>query len=196
MVTDSRSASQAKLEQRTGQQLPAIARSAIARALGLPQSKVDESDEALHLPGACFVTLMQHGKLRGCVGSLEARTLLADVKANAVAAALQDTRFLPLTPLELPHTQIEVSLLSPMQSLVFHTEAEALALLRPGVDGLVLRYRAYCSTFLPQVWAQLPTPADFLAHLKYKAGLAPDFWANDLHLQRYTVSQWKEGEAL
>jgi AMMECR1 domain-containing protein len=51
------------------------------------------------------------------------------------------------------------------------------------------------STFLPQVWEQLPDPADFLAHLKRKAGLSMDFWADQVCLSRYTVNKWKEAAA-
>jgi len=75
------------------------------------------------------------------------------------------------------------------------SEADALARLRPNVDGVVLEYGHYRSTFLPQVWEQLPDPAEFLAHLKRKAGLSMDFWAEQVRLSRYTVSKWKEGAA-
>jgi AmmeMemoRadiSam system protein A len=179
-----------------GQTLLAIARAAIAQALGQAPVPVDETDEALQKFGACFITLTQLGRLRGCIGSLEARrTLLADVKANAVAAALQDLRFEPLTPAELSTTDIEVSLLSSMQPLHFDSEAQALAQLRPGKDGVVFEFGRHRSTFLPQVWEQLPTTPEFMAHLKRKAGLAPDFWAPGIRLHRYTVSKWKERES-
>lgn len=179
-----------------GRVLLPIARAAIARALG-QTSEADESAPWLREPGACFVTLTQHGQLRGCIGSLQARrSLLADVKANAVAAALQDSRFPPLRPAELGHTEVEVSLLSPMQPLTFANEAEALAQLRPGVDGVVFEFGGRHSTFLPQVWEQLPEPAEFMAHLKHKAGLPASFWADGVRLQRYTVSKWKETDAV
>jgi AmmeMemoRadiSam system protein A len=181
--------------QASGASLLALARAAIAQALGQAPVAVDESAEPLHVFGASFVTLTLHGQLRGCIGSLEARrTLLADVKANAVAAALHDPRFAPLTPAELVRTEIEVSVLSALQALPFDNEAHALAQLRPGMDGVVLKFQRYSSTFLPQVWTQLPSPAEFLAHLKYKAGLPPDFWAEGLQLYRYTVHKWKESE--
>jgi hypothetical protein len=71
-------------------------------------------------------------------------------------------------------------------------EASALATLRPNIDGVVFEYRHFRSTFLPQVWEQLPDPAEFLAQLKRKAGLPMDFWAEPVRLSRYTVSKWKE----
>lgn len=178
-----------------GQTLLPIARAAIAAALGRTTEAVEGAVWLQEL-GACFVTLTQQGQLRGCIGTLEARRpLLADVKANALAAAFQDPRFSPLTVTELTHTRIEVSLLSPMQAMSFDSEAHALAQLQPGIDGVVLEFERYRSTFLPQVWEQLPRASEFIAHLKRKAGLPPGFWAEGLRLQRYTVSKWKEGEA-
>ena len=177
-----------------GQTLLPIARASIAGALG---QHLDAREEApwLQEPGACFVTLTQQGELRGCIGTLEARRpLLADVKANARAAAFQDPRFSPLVARELEHTEIEVSLLSSMQAMAFSSQADALAQLRPGVDGVLFEYGHFRATFLPQVWEQLPAASAFMAHLKRKAGLSPDFWAPDVRMQRYTVSKWKEAD--
>lgn len=175
-----------------GPALLAIARAAISSALGHPL-QADESPPWLQEPGATFVTLTKQGELRGCIGSLEAhRPLLADVKANALAAAFRDTRFSPLAEDELDDVRVEVSLLSPLSPLVFVSEQDALQQLRPDVDGIVFEYGAYRSTFLPQVWEQLPEPAEFMAHLKYKAGLSPGFWADGIKLSRYSVSKWKE----
>ncbi len=177
-----------------GKTLLPIARAAISTAVGQPL-QADEAAKWLHEVGACFVTLTRQGQLRGCIGTLEARRpLLADVKANAVAAALQDPRFAPLTAAELARTEIEVSLLSPLQAMQFESESHALDQLHPGVHGVVLEFERYRSTFLPQVWEQLPTAVEFMAHLKRKAGLPPNFWAPGLRLQRYTVSQWKESD--
>ena len=169
-----------------------IARSSIAYALGQVHEAAEDA-VWLQEKGACFVTLTQEGQLRGCIGTLEAhRTLLEDVKANAKAAAFQDPRFSPLESAEFNYTEIEVSLLSPMQALNFSNEQDALAQLQPGMDGVVFEFGRYRSTFLPQVWEQLPATSDFMAHLKHKAGLRPDFWAEEVRLYRYSVSKWKE----
>jgi len=175
-----------------GATLLPIARAAIAGALG--QHAVAQVDAPwLQEPGASFVTLTQNGALRGCIGTLEVRqTLLADVQSNALAAAFHDPRFAPLTAHELEATDIEVSVLSALQHLHFGSEADALSQLRPGIDGVVFAFGHHRSTFLPQVWEQLPDPRTFMAHLKRKAGLAPDFWADGITLQRYTVTKWTE----
>jgi AmmeMemoRadiSam system protein A len=171
-----------------------LARAAIAHELGRPHT-ADDSAPWLQDSGACFVTLTQGGDLRGCIGTLQAhRPLLSDVRANALAAAFRDPRFAPLSARELERTEVEVSLLSPMQALQVGSEAEVLAQLRPGIDGVVFEFGARRSTFLPQVWEQLPAVDDFMAHLKRKAGLPAGFWHAEVRLQRYTVSKWKESE--
>lgn len=175
-----------------GDILLAIARSAISRVFSV-RHEVDESPPWLAEPGACFVTLTQHGELRGCIGTLEAhRPLLHDVKANAVAAAFRDPRFSPLTHDELPHIAVEVSLLTPPLPMQFHSEKDALEQLRPNEDGVIFSFLHFRSTFLPQVWEQLPTPRQFMAHLKHKAGLPADFWSPEVQLSRYSVEKWKE----
>lgn len=175
-----------------GSVLLPIARAAISRALGVPQT-ADESAPWLAEQGACFVTLTQYGELRGCIGTLEPhRSLLDDVKSNAVSAAVRDPRFAPLSTAELGITRIEVSLLSATEPMTFVDEDDALAQLRPGVDGVVFEYRYHRSTFLPQVWEQLPTPQTFIAHLKRKAGLPEEFWADGITLARYTVTKVSE----
>lgn len=175
-----------------GKILLPIARAAISNALDIPMS-ADESAPWLNEPAACFVTLTQRGELRGCIGSLEAhRSLLSDIKHNAVYAALQDTRFMPLTADELEITDIEVSLLTPAQTMEFRDEADALSQLRPGLDGVIFEFGRYRSTFLPQVWEQLPGSRQFIAHLKQKAGLPADFWDDNVKLSRYSVTKFSE----
>lgn len=179
-----------------GSVLLPIARASIARVLGLPH-QADESAGWLSEFGACFITLTQEDELRGCIGSLQAhRPLLADVKNNAVAAALHDPRFLPLSRDEFDITEIEISLLSPTQPMAFRDEIDALTQLRPQLDGVVFEYQAYRSTFLPQVWEQLPHPQQFMAQLKRKAGLPDDFWHEEVRLSRYSVSKWREADLM
>jgi len=185
-----------KMSDQRGEVLLPIARAAIARVLNVPHT-ADESAPWLAEHGACFVTLTQFGELRGCIGSLQAhQPLLADVKGNAVSAALQDPRFTPLSAEEFDITTVEISLLSSTQAMEVRDEADALAQLRPGVDGIVFEYGRYRSTFLPQVWESLAQPRDFLGMLRRKAGLPDDFWAAEVKLSRYTVTKWSESDLL
>ena len=177
-----------------GKLLITLARAAISSQFGLPFSVRDEAP-FLQRPGATFVTLRHNGQLRGCIGSLGLhRRVIDDVRANARAAAFQDPRFKPLRFEELSSIQIEVSLLSALQPMTFLDQGDALTQLRPGIDGIVLEYRGNPATFLPQVWENLPEPRAFLAELRRKAGLAPDFWDDGLRLSRYTVAKWAEPE--
>jgi hypothetical protein len=89
---------------------------------------------------------------------------------------------------------LEVSVLSALEPMRFTDERDALRQLRAGIDGVVFEYGHHTGTFLPQVWEDFREPADFLAHLKYKAGLPPDFWDVEVRLLRYTVSKWRESD--
>lgn len=178
-----------------GATLLKLARSEIASRLGQEAAPLPKASW-LAEPGASFVTLTRQGELRGCIGTLEAhRPLGLDVRENAVAAAFRDPRFMPLSRAEFEDIRVEVSLLSPAEPMTVAREEDALAALRPNIDGVVFEYGHFRSTFLPQVWEQLPEPAEFLAHLKRKAGLSMDFWSEHVRLSRYTVSKWKESRA-
>jgi len=177
-----------------GRVLLPLARTAIATQLGLDRQD-NEGPQWLLRQGACFITLMRDAKLRGCIGTLRAHRALADdVKANAVAAAFRDPRFPPIAAEEFPAVALEISVLSALEPMRFEDEPDALRQLRRGTDGLVFEYGHHTSTFLPQVWEEFREPADFIAHLKYKAGLPPDFWDSAVKLSRYTVFKWRESD--
>lgn len=184
------------LSDEQGARLVRLARAALNASVGAPSVGI-ESDADLQMPGATFVTLTQAGQLRGCIGSLQPhRPLAEDVRANAVAAALHDPRFEPVTAREAPTLRVEVSVLTPARPLSHTDQAHALRQLQPGVDGVVLecvyRGRKHRSTFLPQVWEQLPDVVSFMAHLKAKAGLAQDFWSPEVKLSVYRVQKFLE----
>ena len=171
-----------------------IARASIASELGKPHA-ADESAPWLRAHGASFITLNLDQKLRGCIGSLQAhRALLDDVKANARAAAFRDPRFKPLTAVEYDRIEVEISLLSPLSALQFENETAALAQLAPHVHGVIFEYGHHRSTFLPQVWQNFADPALFLATLKQKAGLPPNFWEPGVKLHTYTVTKFSESQ--
>lgn len=176
----------------TGRVLLPLARAAIAARLGLPGPAVTPA-EWLAEPGASFVTLHDAGRLRGCVGTLEPYCSLGeDVATNARAAAVHDPRFPPLTLPEYAGIDLEVSVLSALEPLACTDEADLLAQLRPGVDGLLLEAGRRRGTFLPQVWEQLPRPTQFLDRLKVKAGFSMRDWDPRWRFSRYTVQQWSE----
>jgi AmmeMemoRadiSam system protein A len=172
------------------QQLLALAADAIRAGLDGRQLTVRIADypEPLHEPRASFVTLHLDECLRGCIGSLEARRPLAeDVVYNAYGAAFEDPRFPTLTLEEFERLDIHLSILSPPEPMMFSTEADLVAQLRPHVDGLVIEEGWRRGTFLPSVWEQLSDPYQFLRHLKRKAGLPEDYWSETIRIKRYTV---------
>ncbi len=141
-----------------------------------------------------FVTLHKKGRLRGCIGNIEpVKTLLQGVRENAVFAAFNDSRFSPLTLDELNLIDIEISILTKPERLVYKGTKELLSSLVPGIDGVILEKDHHRATFLPQVWDQLPEPEKFLTQLCMKAGLSASEWEkNGLAFHTYQVQSFGE----
>lgn len=160
----------------------------------LPELTLEDYPEKLRLPGATFVTLTKSGQLRGCIGTLEAyRPLVEDTRQHALAAATQDYRFSPVQPAELPAIKIEISRLTLPAPLEYASPSDLLARLRPGVDGVLLRDGSRRATFLPQVWAKIPSPVDFLNQLCLKMGATPGAWRErNLSVETYQVEKFHE----
>src|SRR4051812_45502313 len=174
-----------------GRVLLGLARAAIdARLLG---SAAAVQAPWLDQAGAPFGTLTRRGPLRGCIGSLQAaRPLGTDVAENALGAAFRDPRFPALTAEEWPQVKVEVSLLSPPKPLRFADEAELLAQIQAGKDGLILEGEGKRATFLPQVWEDIADKRLFLSELLRKAGLPEDTRLARCRIWRYRVTKWKE----
>jgi len=149
---------------------------------------------ALRKNGASFVTLTIQDELRGCIGALEAYQPLAqDVREHAIAAALEDPRFAPVSESELARIQIEVSRLTEPQELNYANGDELLVKLRPHVDGVILKHGFRKATFLPQVWEKISEPEEFLSQLCYKMGERPNLWRNaKLQVYIYQVEEFHE----
>ena len=119
-----------------------------------------------------FVTLNRHGRLRGCIGYLEAvKPLLEAVQEMAIAAAFRDPRFPPLKEEELADLEVEISILSPMRQI------KNIEDIQVGHHGLYLEQGHRKGLLLPQVateygWDRLT----FLKQTCTKAGLPQDAW--------------------
>ena len=79
--------------------------------------------------------------------------------------------------LELAGLSLSVSVLTPPAPMRFDDEADLLAQLRPGVDGLIIEDLGRRSLFLPSVWEEMPDRRQFLMALKLKAGLRADHFS-------------------
>jgi AmmeMemoRadiSam system protein A len=179
--------------QDAGQVLLPLARRSIERALHGTAARPPGDPAWLLAPGACRVSLNLAGRERGAALShAPARPLGEDVARNAVAAALRDPRHAPVSAGELAAARLEVALFAQWLRIAAGDEPAALARLRPGEDAVFFRYGRHRSMFLPAQWAEYPEPAEFIAHLKYRAGLPPDFWDPGIELARSRVLAWRE----
>jgi AmmeMemoRadiSam system protein A len=174
-----------------------LARQSIQLAVSrcpLPPLHLEDYSPTLREDGACFVTLTEHSELRGCIGALEAyQPLVQDVCEHAVAAALEDYRFPPVRPGEVEELEIEISRLTPPVPLEYERPEDLAHLLRPGIDGVVLRDGPRRATFLPQVWEKVSSPGEFLGHLCMKMGASSTLWQRKLlTVSTYQVEEFKE----
>jgi uncharacterized protein len=153
-----------------------LARVAVAVAAGaLRGTELDVALGAEPLPdrrAGAFVTLTEHGELRGCMGNLDAENpAWASVVEAARWAARGDPRFLGVEPGELAALEIDVSILGPMERL-----ADPSAF-RPGTDGIVVRRGGRRGLLLPEVAETVGRgPTDMLVACCRKAGLPGDAW--------------------
>ncbi len=185
-----------QISARHGRRLLALARQTIGHRLGLVEAinRSGLDDAELQQSLACFVTLKIEGRLRGCIGNLEATgPLLEALERNALQAAFHDHRFSPLSSDEFDRVRLDISILSRPEPLDYQESEELLSNLRPGIDGVILQRGRARATFLPQVWAQLPEPRVFLEHLCLKAGLNRTAW-RDQHpdISLYQVQSFSE----
>jgi AmmeMemoRadiSam system protein A len=156
-----------------------LARSAIETKLvkGAKVKRPEAPSPALTQEGGCFVTLHKNGQLRGCIGSLEpVASVVECVEKHAQSAAFHDPRFPRLSRNELSKIDVEVSILSVPQRLSFKDGEDLKRQLEPRVHGVILSQGYHRSTFLPQVWKQLPDKEEFLEHLCLKGGMPPTAW--------------------
>jgi hypothetical protein len=127
----------------------------------------------LKLHAGAFVTLKEKGELRGCIGRFTADVPLYQVvQEMAIASSTEDTRFMPVTPSEIPKLEIEISVLSPMKRI--HSADEIVL----GKHGIYMKKGWSSGTFLPQVATETGwTKEEFLGHCsRDKAGIGWDGW--------------------
>jgi len=142
---------------------------------GEPTEAPRSDDPELNAPCGCFVTLKNHGRLRGCIGQFISDSPLIELVGQmAKASATGDPRFFadPISAGELDQLDVEISVLSPLE----RTD-EPLSL-RLGVDGIYIKREHMSGCFLPQVATETGwSKEEFLSYCcAHKAGLSPDAW--------------------
>lgn len=141
-------------------------------------------------PSGVFVTLRQHGRLRGCIGQVEPVDPLAHAVVRCgMAAALDDPRFEPVRLPELPHLEIEISRLSRLMGI---TPEE----IEIGRHGLLITRGGRRGLLLPQVATQFHwTPEQFLGETCVKGGLERDAWKDHAsRVEAFTAEIFSEEE--
>jgi AmmeMemoRadiSam system protein A len=182
-----------RLTDQQGASLAALAVEAVyAQLTGVSHAPAPPADPVLLGAGASFVTLESRGMLRGCVGTLHSRRpLYLDVSRNA-QSAMRDPRLPAVSTADWPTLDVTVAVLSPLEPLPAASKAELLAMLRPGIDGLVLAADGRRATFLPVVWEKLTEPERFLAALLVKGDWATHGWPDGAQAWRYTSEQYAD----
>lgn len=163
--------------------LLSLARNSIAVRLATGERENDPiplPTASLSIHCGAFVSLYVEGKLRGCIGTFsEEETLYHNVRSMAISAAISDTRFTPVTSAELDRLKIEISVLSPRESI---DDINHIIL---GKHGIYMKKGINRGTLLPQVAInQNWTLHEFLGNCaKYKAGIGWDGWKTaDLYI--------------
>jgi uncharacterized protein len=140
-----------------------------------PAAKPKSDDQMLNEQCGCFVTLKNHGRLRGCIGQFTSDVPLIELVADmAKASATGDPRFFssPITAAELNRLDVEISVLSPLK------KTDNPLSLRIGIDGIYIKKGYSSGCFLPQVATEAGwNKEEYLSYCcSHKAGLAPDAW--------------------
>jgi len=177
-----------QLNEADQQELIRLARQALEESVRHHRlSKTQEPQGMLCDQGGAFVTLHKAGRLRGCIGYIEAaRPLYQTVRECALAAALHDPRFSPVTPDELDSLRLEISVLSPLTEI----RPEQVEV---GRHGLLISRGFQRGLLLPQVAVEWKWDRErFLAETCLKAGLPRDAWKQGATLQAFTAQVFSE----
>jgi AmmeMemoRadiSam system protein A len=157
-----------------------------------PPPSRETSDPLLVKPLGAFVTLTMSGELRGCIGFFEPVYPLVDAVARAaVKAALDDHRFMPVRPEEIPMIRLEISVLSGK------VRVESAGEIEIGRDGLYLETDTARGLLLPQVATEYRWDADtFVSHVFRKCALPPaPIGTPGVTLYRFTAEVFSETQA-
>lgn len=142
------------------------------------------------LSAGAFVTLHRKGRLRGCIGQIGLLQPVGPLVAYcARAAALEDTRFRPIQPPELPEIEIEISILSALEEITIER-------IEVGRHGLIVTRGGIRGLLLPQVASQYGwNPLRFLEETCAKASLDRSAWsAAGTRVEAFTAEVFSESE--
>jgi uncharacterized protein len=165
-----------------------LARAAVVAAALGDQAPEPPTTGVCALRAGAFVTLRRRGDLRGCIGQPEPRDPLGAVIVHcARAAALEDPRFTPVQPQELPTLDVEISVLTKPEIVL---DPSAIVV---GRHGLIVTRGGRRGLLLPQVAVEWGwTREEFLAHTCRKAGLPSDAWQHGAEVSAFEAEIFSE----
>ena len=180
------------LDREEQQRLLRAVRATIEAAVrGVSPKEIPDAEwtDRFRAPHGVFVTLKKQGELRGCIGQMDfERPLWTNALEAASASALEDPRFPPVEPHELPEIVIEVSILNPPEEL---PEPELFDPLR---HGIIVQKGLRHALLLPKVAQEQNWDAEkTLETVCWKAGLPTDAWRDPAaRLQVFTAFDFGE----
>ncbi|CAD5174606.1 unnamed protein product [Musa acuminata subsp. malaccensis] len=129
-------------------------------------------------------------RLRGCIGTLEARCIINGFRDYALTSALRDRRFPPIQAKELPFLECTVSILTDYEPALDYLDWEV------GKHGLIIEFTdpdyntRRSATYLPEVaaheagWTKLETIDSLMRKAGYNGAISESL-RNRLHITRY-----------
>ena len=143
----------------------------------------DMPDELTLRRAGAFVSIHEHGRLRGCIGTISAvrDNLAEEIIANAISASTTDPRFEPITVDELPWLDINVDVLGDAEDI---DSPDQLDVKRYGV---IVSTRFKRGLLLPDLDG-VDTVEQQISIAKQKAGITDN---EKYSLQRFEVVRHK-----
>jgi len=141
-------------------------------------------------PRGVFVSIHKRGELRGCIGNVHPAGALYRAAAEcAVAAAVGDLRFVPITLQELPEVEFEISVLSLIEPV------KNIADIEVGKHGLLISKKNARGLLLPQVAITYGWDRErFLSETCRKAGLRADDWKDGATIHYFSAFVFGESQ--
>lgn len=133
-----------------------------------------------------FVSIHEHDRLRGCIGTIEAvrSNIAEEIIENAVSAASRDPRFPPIEKEELPDLEITVDILGKAEPLGDEDSVDIGSELDPKRYGVIVEKGSRQGLLLPNLDG-VDTADEQIAIAKQKAGIGKE--ESGVMLSRFEV---------
>lgn len=139
----------------------------------------DLDKEMSHRRAGVFVSIKEDGRLRGCIGTIQAvqTSIAEEIIANAISASTKDPRFSPIEPWELDRLIISVDVLGEKEKI------DSPEQLDPKRYGVIVTKGRKRGLLLPNLEG-IDTVEEQIAIAKRKAGIRED---DPVELERFEV---------